>query len=47
VIRQSSYGVDPWQLRETEFNADLLAQSESIFALSNGHIYEKVEEIER
>jgi alpha,alpha-trehalose phosphorylase len=38
VIRQSSYGVDPWQLRETEFNADLLAQSESIFALSNGHI---------
>jgi alpha,alpha-trehalose phosphorylase len=38
VIRQSSYGVEPWQLRETEFNSDLLAQSESIFALSNGHI---------
>jgi alpha,alpha-trehalose phosphorylase len=30
--------VEPWELRETEFNVDLLAQSESIFALSNGHI---------
>jgi alpha,alpha-trehalose phosphorylase len=38
VIRQSAYGVDPWQLCESDLNVDLLAQSESIFALSNGHI---------
>jgi alpha,alpha-trehalose phosphorylase len=38
MIRQSAYGVDPWQLREAELNLDVLAQSESIFALSNGHI---------
>jgi alpha,alpha-trehalose phosphorylase len=38
VIRQSAYGVEPWQLRESELNLDMLAQSESIFALSNGHI---------
>jgi len=38
MIRQAAYGVDPWQLHETELNLDLLAQSESIFALSNGHI---------
>jgi alpha,alpha-trehalose phosphorylase len=37
VIRQAAYGVDPWQLRESEFKPDLLAQSESIFTLSNGH----------
>jgi alpha,alpha-trehalose phosphorylase len=37
VIRQAAYGVEPWELRETEFNPDLLAQSESIFTLSNGH----------
>ena len=36
--RQSAYGVEPWQLRESELNLDMLAQSESIFALSNGHI---------
>jgi len=38
MIRQSAYGVEPWQLRESELNLDMLAQSESIFALSNGHI---------
>jgi alpha,alpha-trehalose phosphorylase len=38
VIRQSAYGVEPWQLRESALNLDVLAQSESIFALSNGHI---------
>jgi alpha,alpha-trehalose phosphorylase len=38
VIRQSAYGVEPWQLREATLNLDMLAQSESIFALSNGHI---------
>src|SRR5229473_1718882 len=38
MIRQSAYGVEPWRLRETELNLDVLAQSESVFALSNGHI---------
>ena len=28
----------PWAVRETELNLDVLAQSESVFALSNGHI---------
>jgi alpha,alpha-trehalose phosphorylase len=30
--------VEPWQVREKHFDLDLLARSESIFALSNGHI---------
>ena len=38
MIEQSAYPVEPWVLRETAFNPDLLAQSESVFALSNGHI---------
>jgi len=38
VIEQSAYGVDPWCLRESRLDLDLLAQSESVFALSNGHI---------
>jgi alpha,alpha-trehalose phosphorylase len=38
VITQPSYGVEPWSLTESELNLDMLAQSESVFALSNGHI---------
>src|SRR5207344_1969582 len=38
MIKQSAYGTEPWRLVERELNLDLLAQSESIFALSNGHI---------
>ena len=38
MIRQSEYPVEPWQVRELGLNLDLLAQSESIFALANGHI---------
>ena len=38
MIRQSAYGTEPWRLVEKELDLDLLAQSESIFALSNGHI---------
>jgi len=30
--------VEPWRVRETHLDTDLLARSESIFALSNGHI---------
>jgi alpha,alpha-trehalose phosphorylase len=38
VIEQSAYPVEPWVVRETNFNIELLAQSESVFALANGHI---------
>jgi trehalose/maltose hydrolase-like predicted phosphorylase len=38
VIEQSAYPVEPWAVRETHLNLDLLAQSESVFALANGHI---------
>lgn len=38
MITDDAYPVEPWQLRETRLNLDLLAQSESLFALSNGHI---------
>jgi alpha,alpha-trehalose phosphorylase len=38
MIKQSAYGTEPWRLVENRLDLDILAQSESIFALSNGHI---------
>ena len=38
MITDPAYEVAPWSLRECELNFDLLPQSESVFALSNGHI---------
>ncbi len=38
MIAQPAYRVEPWRLRETELDLQRLAQSESVFALSNGHI---------
>ena len=38
MIKHPSFLVEPWALHETELKLDLLAQSESLFALSNGHI---------
>jgi alpha,alpha-trehalose phosphorylase len=38
VIRDARFPVEPWQVREVGLDLDMLAQSESIFALSNGHI---------
>jgi alpha,alpha-trehalose phosphorylase len=38
VIGLDRYPVDPWQLREVGVRGDTLGQSESLFALSNGHI---------
>jgi alpha,alpha-trehalose phosphorylase len=32
------FAVEPWALRETRLELDLLAQTESLFALANGHI---------
>ncbi len=38
MIRDRAFPVEPWVVRETELDLDKLAESESIFALSNGHI---------
>ncbi|MEU6020908.1 glycosyl hydrolase family 65 protein [Micromonospora sp. NPDC047134] len=38
MIRERAYPVEPWHVRETRLDMDVLAQSESVFALSNGHI---------
>ncbi len=38
MIEHPSFSVEPWALRETELDLDLLAQAGSVFALSNGHI---------
>ncbi|TWD79788.1 trehalose/maltose hydrolase-like predicted phosphorylase [Kribbella amoyensis] len=38
MIDRGHHPIDPWRLRETELDLDKLAQSESLFALANGHI---------
>jgi alpha,alpha-trehalose phosphorylase len=38
VIGDDVFAVDPWAVPERELHLDVLAQTESIFALSNGHI---------
>jgi alpha,alpha-trehalose phosphorylase len=38
MIDHPAYPAEPWQLRETRLNLDVIAQSESLFALANGHI---------
>src|SRR4051794_25858769 len=38
MIEQSAFPVEPWRLRETSLDLGTLAQTESLFALSNGHI---------
>jgi alpha,alpha-trehalose phosphorylase len=38
VITHGSYTVEPWAVREKELSLEVLAQSESVFALSNGHV---------
>jgi alpha,alpha-trehalose phosphorylase len=38
VIQHPSFAVEPWALRETELSLEVLAQTESLFALANGHI---------
>ncbi|HTV11075.1 MAG TPA: glycosyl hydrolase family 65 protein [Acidimicrobiales bacterium] len=38
MITHPAYGAEPWLVRETALHLDVLAQSESVFALSNGHI---------
>ena len=38
MINHPAFTVEPWSLRETHLDLDVLAQTESLFALSNGHI---------
>ena len=38
MIRHQAFPVDPWSVRETELQLDSLSQTESVFAISNGHI---------
>jgi alpha,alpha-trehalose phosphorylase len=38
VIRQRHTEIRPWEIHEVEVDFDMLAQMESVFALSNGHI---------
>jgi trehalose/maltose hydrolase-like predicted phosphorylase len=38
MLSDEAFPVEPWCVRETELDVDKLAQSESLFALSNGHI---------
>ncbi|OSP42897.1 family 65 glycosyl hydrolase [Streptomyces sp. 13-12-16] len=38
MITQRAYAVEPWTVREHSLDLDVLAQSESVFALSNGHV---------
>ncbi|CAL9630064.1 glycoside hydrolase family 65 protein [Streptomyces sp. enrichment culture] len=38
MITHRGYAVEPWTVRETSLGLDVLAQSESVFALSNGHV---------
>jgi alpha,alpha-trehalose phosphorylase len=38
MIRHPAFPADPWRLRESGLALDMLAQTESLFALSNGHL---------
>src|SRR6202790_1005296 len=38
MIEHPAFTVEEWNVRETELHLNILAQTESMFALSNGHI---------
>src|SRR5262249_28760570 len=38
MIQHPSFRVEAWSLHETSLSLDVLAQTESLFALSNGHL---------
>ena len=38
MIEHSTFSAEEWSIRQKEFSLDFLAQAESLFALSNGHI---------
>jgi alpha,alpha-trehalose phosphorylase len=37
-LRRSAFEVEPWTVRETGLDIEVLARAESVFALSNGHV---------
>src|SRR6184192_4687814 len=38
MIKTKTFTVEPWCLRETQLDLDMMAQTESVFALANGHL---------
>ena len=38
MVEHPAFAVEPWALRETKLDLDVIAQAGSVFALSNGHI---------
>src|SRR5258707_2138945 len=38
MIDHPAFRVEPWAIRETNLDLDVLAQTESLFALANGHL---------
>ena len=38
MIREDVFAVEPWAVREDELDLELPPFTESVFALSNGHI---------
>src|SRR5438270_11912264 len=38
AIQHPAFPVEPWTVRETELQLEKLAQTESVFALANGHL---------
>ena len=38
MIRHPAFPEDPWRIRELKLDLNVLAQSESLFALANGHL---------
>ena len=38
MIQHPSFAVEPWAIRETALDLDVLDQTGSLFALANGHI---------
>ncbi len=38
MIQHPAFDVEPWTLREAQIDLDVIAQSESLFTLANGHI---------
>ena len=38
MIQHPAFPVEPWTIHETELHLDTLAETESVFALANGHV---------
>ncbi len=38
MIRHTAFSIEPWSIRETELDLEVLAQTESVFTLANGHL---------